>query len=262
MTLDLGIDVTESKSGRWFKYFTSWAYIVCVLYFLFSFFLTFMELCQICRRNLHTKRPTKADPNDVEMAPAEGRFRHRDFDDVYEDPREPANFSNRNTTNKNSSNNTKPYYDSKQQVFYEDEPLPFQFKLMWVLENIAITISASVTIAYWTIIRDHNKSLEPNLDSYLVVDRHGIVFLFMLLDFLFNRMPFRALHFIYPLAFGLLYLAFHLANWEITGEVIYSDVLNWDEHPGHTLAYFTGMFIGIIIIHFLMSIIHRCKTCK
>lgn len=259
MTLDLGIDVSESKSGRWFKYFSSWAYIACVLYFLFAFFLTFMEVCQIFRKNLHGRRSSRKtrDPYDVEMeVPHEGRYRNREFDDPYDDMKEEKRRQGPGPNTKNNNNK------QQQDIVDEDESLSIQFKLMWFLENIAITASGVVTIAYWTIIRDSNESLDVSLKTYLTIDRHGIVFLFMLSDFLYNRIPFRALHLVYPLSFGLLYLAFHLANWEITGETVYSGTLDWDAHPGHTLAYFTAMLLGIIVVHLLLRIIHKCKFCR
>lgn len=256
-TFSLGFSIIDDNGYHWFKLYSSWAYIASTIYFTYAFFVTFMEICRVCKFDSRKRRrEERYRKRQVSNVPVEGRFRSTQelYDDIELD--HPSMSSREGSVTDLPQGRADNQGGTEQD---EDEPLPWRYKIMWFLENVALANSITATIAYWIFIRDETENLSfSDIRSFFVVDRHGIVTFFLLVEFLLNKMPWRILHFIYPLAFGFGYLFFYLINWRITHQNIYR-FLNWTTGPGHSILYFTGALACIIIIQILLFCVYRKK---
>lgn len=252
-TFSLGFSIIDHNGYRWFKLYSSWVYIAATLYFCYAFFVTFLDICKVCKFSDAKSRRRKKEERyrnheHQSNIPVEGRFRSTQelYDDIELDvPSIDGSMADLPAA--------APEDDD------EIEPLPWRYKIMWFLENIAMANTITATIAYWVFIRDGQEDLSfTDIRSYFIVDRHGIVTLFLIVEFLLNKMPWRIFHFIYPLAFGFGYLFFYLINWRITHQNIYS-ILDWTNHVGHSILYFTGALFCIIVVQILLFCVYRHK---
>ncbi|XP_066920346.1 uncharacterized protein [Clytia hemisphaerica] len=251
-TLSLGFSILDHNGYRWFKLYSSWVYMIATFFFSYAFFISFLEVCKVCKFNDSKKQRRKdryKNQEPVEEIPAEGRFRSNQklYDDIELDQ---PSVSSRQPSNEDIATNDGVDIE---------EPLPWRFQILWFLENLVMVNSITSTIAYWIFIRDSSENLTFNdIRSYFIIDRHGIVTFFLLVEFLLNKIPWRIFHFIYPLAFGISYLIFHLINWYYTRDNIYK-FLDWKDHIGHSILYFTGAFVCIIVLQFLLFLVYRKK---
>ena len=252
-TFSLGFSIIDDKGYHWFKLYSSWVYIAATLYFCFAFFVTFIEICKVCKFSDSKSRRRKREEryrNQEQRSnvPAEGRFRSTQelYDDIELD--QPSIDSREGSVR-----------DLPAEEVEDEEPLPWRYKIMWFLENIAMANTITATVAYWIFIRDESENLSfSDIRSYFIVDRHGIVTFFLIVEFLLNKIPWRIFHFIYSLAFGLSYLFFYLINWRITRQNIYQ-ILDWTSHVGHSMLYFTGALACIIVIQILLFCVYMKK---
>ena len=87
---------------------------------------------------------------------------------------------------------------------------------------------------------------EPTLRTFLLIDRHGINLVFMIVDFLLNRIPVRLLHFVYTTLFLGFYLAYNSIYWATTGDLIYGKILDYGSSPGKVVGLAAGG--GFVVI--------------
>ena len=123
--------------------------------------------------------------------------------------------------------------------------LPFGTKVHWFLFNLYLGLCTFVFIAYWVILAPaRTVGFSPSLKSYLVIDRHGINFGLMLIDFVLNRIPIRLLHYSYTSLALLLYLVYNSIYWSATGRLFYGKWLDYGSHLG--LVF--GLVLGTILL--------------
>lgn len=143
--------------------------------------------------------------------------------------------------------------------YHENYSLPIKFKILWLLSSISLTICSLVVIFYWTVLHDFNTPLELNLQSYLLIDRHGINLFLLVVEFFLHIVPIQILHFIYPFGFGLLYAIFNITYFFITGDGVY-EFVDWRDNLGPTIGTFIGTMVFIIIMHVVLFFIYLAKS--
>lgn len=142
---------------------------------------------------------------------------------------------------------------------YYHESLPIKLKILWLLSSISLTVCSLVVIFYWAVLHDFNTPLELNLQSYLLIDRHGINLFLLVVEFFLHIVPIQMLHFIYPFGFGLLYAIFNITYFFITGDGVY-EFVDWRDNLGPTIGTFIGVMVFIIIMHIVLFFVYLAKS--
>lgn len=138
-----------------------------------------------------------------------------------------------------------------------DFKLPVKFQLFWILFNISITLCLVVVIIYWPLL--HDPDIPRNgLQSYLTIDRHGINFLFLVIDFFLHKIPVRFLHFVYPSLLAVVYLIFNVLYWVSTNNIIYP-IFDWNKNPGMASGYAVGVLLLVMLAHFFWYWVNKGK---
>ncbi|KAI0224402.1 hypothetical protein LSAT2_024566 [Lamellibrachia satsuma] len=85
--------------------------------------------------------------------------------------------------------------------------MPWYYKLMWVIHNVACNASFVTSLAYWVFIY--------KADMYVhVVDvhTHAVNSAYVLVDTFISAFPLRLLHFYHGLTFAVVYIIFRLVK--------------------------------------------------
>ncbi|XP_055903214.1 protein rolling stone-like [Eupeodes corollae] len=109
----------------------------------------------------------------------------------------------------------------------------WSIKIFWIIHWSALVLSCVITLMFWTLL----LPLEPSLggDPYNIL-QHAANSIVMIMDHFVVAFPSRILHFIYPLAIGMVYLLFSLIYYFAGGtgpggvSFIYP-ILDWGESP-------------------------------
>ncbi|XP_038058583.1 protein rolling stone-like [Patiria miniata] len=119
----------------------------------------------------------------------------------------------------------------------ENTPLPWYFKLTWLLQNIAYSACAFVTAGYWLV------EFQPGFTivQIFTIHVHGISLIIALADLIVAAPPIRLLHFVYPYSYFLLYQLFALIYYKsggtnpYGGTHIYKSFIDWENAPTTSL---------------------------
>lgn len=259
--IDIAYNVYTTNSASWLKYLTNWNYVMVAFYFTTAFVVTGSEVLSLRKqKSLGMLTGFAAESNyalnDVDGSNNDSEKTGANHISIVggklqEEYASYTNFSRRRRLRR------------LQHVTPRD--VTCGFKLVWVLHNIAITMTATIVAGYWTVIHDYNKKLSTDLDSYLKIDSHGINLVLLLLDLFLNKIPFRVLHFIHPLLLACTYIIFHIAYWAITDDTIYM-ATDWKDAPGITVLSLCGFLLVIFVFHFILYLLHStivqsdCRT--
>ncbi|XP_078575211.1 protein rolling stone-like isoform X2 [Branchiostoma floridae x Branchiostoma japonicum] len=92
-------------------------------------------------------------------------------------------------------------------------PIPWYYKLYWVLYNVSFAGGICITILFYALLRDENSAL-----SILI---HAMNSVTIVIDVMVSGLPCRLLHFVYPLTFGVVYILFTVIYWAAGGKGLY-----------------------------------------
>ncbi|XP_066298822.1 protein rolling stone-like [Branchiostoma lanceolatum] len=92
-------------------------------------------------------------------------------------------------------------------------PLPWYYKLCWVLYNLAFCGGIGITILFWSLLRNDLSAL-----SILM---HAVNSVTIVIDVMVSGLPCRLLHFVYPSTFGFVYILFTVVYWAAGGRGLY-----------------------------------------
>lgn len=256
--IDIAYNVHTTNSASWLKYLTNWNYILVVFYFATAFVITGSEVLSLRKqKSLGMLSGFVADSdytlNDINGNVDTGKVGVRTIvgGKLQEEYASYSSFSRRRRLRR------------LQHVTPRD--VTCSFKLVWVLHNIAITMTATIVAGYWTVIHDYNEELAMDLDTFLKIDSHGINLVLLLIDFFLHKIPFRILHFIHPFLLACIYVIFHIIYWSVTEDTIYT-ATDWKNAPGFTVLSLVGFLLVIFIFHFILYLLYcsivqsDCKT--
>ena len=140
----------------------------------------------------------------------------------------------------------------------EMDGFPVKYKILWLLSGVSLTNCTVVVISYWLLLSRFDEPLKLNLESYLLIDRHGINLLLLIIEFCLNRFPVQIFHFIYPVGFGVLYGMFNVIYDFAAGSSIYP-LTDWRNNTAISIGAFTGTLFFTAIIHVAWYFLYRIK---
>eukprot|EP00111_Clytia_hemisphaerica_P023374 TCONS_00068820-protein len=203
---------TKSNGGCWFVFFTSWNYLTCVFYFI---------LVTIGTISYYSKKRQGCDP-DVPMSSMNPN-QYASTTDMLESGSPDLSTESEDLGNRLSC------YD----------------KIIWLFFNISIAVCTLVVASYWIVLFDGSQDLD-----FFNIDRHGIILAMVLIDFSLHRIPYRVLHFVYPMIFFILYFIFHVIYSFASEDVIYSPI-NWQDNPTKAGILFLVIIVLSGVFHFV-----------
>lgn len=113
------------------------------------------------------------------------------------------------------------------------------FKLYWLCSCITFNLTALTVVIYWVMMFKYQEVEVSPIRWYLRVDRHAVVFLFMIIDHMISRIPVRILHFVYPSMIFLLYGLVNALYTVLTKDFIY-EMLNFNINTVTSTVYVVG----------------------
>lgn len=254
--IDIAYNVNTTNSASWLKYLTNWNYFMVVCYFATAFVVTGSEVLSLRKQKSLGMLSGFADSdhmlNDVnKIKDLEQNGRSIISGKLKEEYASYSSFSRRRKLRR------------LQHVAPRD--MTCSFKLVWVLHNVAITMTATIVAGYWTVVHDYSRELSMDLDTFLTIDSHGINLLLLILDFFVNKIPFRVLHFIHPFLLACIYVVFHIVYWATTDDIVYA-ATDWKNEPAITVLSLVGFLLVIFVFHFILYLLYctviqsDCKT--
>jgi len=127
---------------------------------------------------------------------------------------------------------------------------------MWILYEISTTSVVITSVIFWFDFGSLS-SFELFISSSSQV-KHSLNAVIVAIDILISAIPFRFIHFIYPLAGGIVYSLFNLIYWLLQGPTpfghsIYPEI-NWNE-PGKTIGIISVILFLVVVSHLLLFVI-------
>ncbi|KAK3728730.1 hypothetical protein QZH41_002657 [Actinostola sp. cb2023] len=139
--------------------------------------------------------------------------------------------------------------------------LILSFKASWVIFNIAANLAPLVTVMYWAF--DYVPGQFVDASS---ANAHALNTLLMIIDIMICNVPFRLLHFIYPMFYALVYTSFTVIYWAVGGtnhrgeKYIYA-IMDYEKNAG--LAFIMAamfVFLAIPVSQFLLYGLYRFRV--
>ena len=114
-----------------------------------------------------------------------------------------------------------------------ENSLSWYFKVTWLFQNIWLAGTLSVTIFFWALDFDPERSVVTVFNLHI----HGVNLLVAILDQFFIASPYRVLHFIYPSGMALIYFIF---------TCIYFAAGGLNEYPEDPVNGNTYLYLGVV----------------
>ena len=119
-------------------------------------------------------------------------------------------------------------------VYHKNASLIFIYKVSWVLQSMTFSSSLIVSIMYGFFV--HPIWIQKGFLQDLTM-RHAYLFghiinsLICIIDIFISNRPWKFMHFIWPLIFGIGYVILTLLCWKMGIETIYDEILDWRNEP-------------------------------
>ncbi|XP_031630444.1 protein rolling stone-like [Contarinia nasturtii] len=139
------------------------------------------------------------------------------------------------------------------------QTIPRKFQVYWALHTVALELSFVITIVYWSILYDHDDSIDlPNILAHIM---NSVI---MFLDFLIIGFPMRLYHVIQLIFFGVCYAIFSYIYYicgghNAKGKPYIYRVLYWKDIGKASTTVFGVITLGIII-HFVLFWIYKLRV--
>ena len=225
----------------WPVYLTNWTYSLLTLYLLVHLFATITYMCQ--RRGLICRKLTAENHRALfhEIDRSHQSLWHESYEDM------PGNTDFRNQLSVGD------------EVHVRSGGVPWYFKLVWVLMNMASAGAVMVTVVFFVFLWPQFD--ESGIDM-MNLQLHGINSVIIIIEHLLTGLPVRLLHMIYPILYGLTYLIFSAIFYGAgNSEPIYPKVLDWS-HAGQTMLMVLLVgFVFIPLLQIIFYIIYKIRMC-
>ncbi|XP_005096245.1 uncharacterized protein LOC101853781 [Aplysia californica] len=217
----------DDVSVTWGSFLTNWTYTLLTIYFLLHALIA-LVVYLLCRGSgLQLMR---------RLAPEQHRYLFHELGNAYEGfPQDPEERT--------------PLTSSDDVHFELGNRVPWYFALLWVIFN-AVSVSAiMVTIVFWCILFP-GSGLHFDMEN---VQLHLVNSVLVLLEHAVTALPVRILHVIYPIIYGLIYMAFSLFYWVDDHSHVMYPILDWGK-PGPTVGYV--LLVGFVIMPIIQLLIY------
>ncbi|XP_066298741.1 protein rolling stone-like [Branchiostoma lanceolatum] len=128
-------------------------------------------------------------------------------------------------------------------------PLPWYYKICWVLYNVAFSGGIIVTILFWALF---GRYVGINVGDILF---HAVNSVTIVIDVMVSGLPCRLLHFVYPSIFGGVYIIFTAIYWASGGRGLYDypfiyPVLDYGGNPAlAAIVAVLGVLVAVPVCH-------------
>ena len=221
------IKIEDSRDSTWFHYMTSWNYMLAVFYFVYV----------LIKFGLNRRRGKRNSSNhhDAEMANRNDEASKNQSQLALDGPDSSGNGASTNTAATKSD------------------------KFMYFLFSISYTMCFMVVIIYWILLFDPKEYKEKShFEFFMTVDRHGIIFVLIFIQYLLNKIPVRILHAIYVVIIAFLFFVHTYFYYLATDKLVYT-IFDWNEAPGKAIGYAFGMSLACFILQFIIFFIDLLK---
>ena len=137
-------------------------------------------------------------------------------------------------------------------VYHKNASLDFIYKVSWVLQSMTFSSSIIVSIMYGFFV--HPIWIQKGFLQDLTM-RHAYLFghiinsLICIIDIFISNRPWKFMHFIWPLIFGIGYVILTLLCWKMGIETIYDEILDWRNEPCKAIVTILVLIISLPLIH-------------
>lgn len=224
---------------QWGAYLTNWTYTLLTVYVLWHLLATILFYA------LAWFRPRSSSAGLLRCGrPSEGfhesLFQELDSFDLYEEiVVEDAN-SLKGDDMSSSSDSTRPEW---------------YLCVLWMLYSAVSSGAVMVTGVYFTL-------LFPDSDQNLGVDDMQVHLLnscVVLLEHAISAAPYRLLHVLYPMVYGLTYIVFNLIYWSTDNRIVVYSILDWNK-PGLVAGSIVGVgFVLLPLLHGFFFLIYKAR---
>lgn len=136
--------------------------------------------------------------------------------------------------------------------------LPFAVKFLWAWHQFTLSIILTLTILYWILIRTSNDFKTPT-KAFSYINDHGGLFILLMFDFFFTKIPIRILHVVYCQMVTILYLIVTIVYDFAADDAVYPGVLDWQNKAGWSAIYVVGGLILMVIVQLIFYGLFRWK---
>ena len=115
-----------------------------------------------------------------------------------------------------------------------------------------------ITIMYWTVLYDWD-GYSRSIDAFLDIIGHALPLIVLIIDFIFNRIPFFPKHLVLMLIISVIYAIVNMAVTLGSGTPVYS-VMTWKD--GWTALYMFASCLALLFGFFMFYYISLWKNKK
>ena len=221
--------IIGERSTRWFHFMTSWNYIIAVVYFIVSFI-----------QNVRYK--VQDDESSVSYrAAGNNEGDHQDNGEKTQlISRDPINSYGGNTGGIERTRGD----DGDSIDRFNTEPTLID-ELHWFLQITSLLMCSVVVVVYWTLLFKPSSLGNNWFWWFQSIDRHLIIYLLLLIQYVLNKSPIRLLHGVYALAVAAIFFVHTYFYYVATGKLVYH-IFDWGKSPGKAIVYF--LVLGVLAI--------------
>ncbi|XP_033098627.1 protein rolling stone-like isoform X3 [Anneissia japonica] len=133
--------------------------------------------------------------------------------------------------------------------------LPFIYKLQWFLYYLAANMSIIVTVVYWTAL--YSKGNLDFIHLFINLNVHTLTSFVAISETMLSATPFRFIHVVYPLCYGVVYVFFTIIYWVAGGTGKYGHsyiypIIDYENDPGKAVLSIVGCIIGIFVFQVVL----------
>ena len=138
-------------------------------------------------------------------------------------------------------------------------PLTISDKILYFLFSISFTMCFMVVLIFWFVLYKPGDYGEiPSVGFYLTVDRHGIIFLLIVIQYLLGKIPIRYLHVIYVVAIAMIFFVHTYFYYLATGKLVYA-IFDWRNAPGKAVGYAFGSALVCFVLQLIVFFVDLLK---
>ena len=116
-----------------------------------------------------------------------------------------------------------------------------------------------VVLIFWFVLYNPGDFSEIlSVSFYLTVDRHGIIFLLIVIQYLLGKIPIRYLHAIYVVAIAMIFFVHTYFYYLATGKLVYA-IFDWGNAPGKAVGYAFGLALACFVLQLIVFFVDLLK---
>ncbi|XP_075151371.1 protein rolling stone-like [Haematobia irritans] len=134
-------------------------------------------------------------------------------------------------------------------------------KFYWASYWSVLVVATVITFMYWLFIFPTDNANASDLYNLWA---HGFNSILMVLDHMLVAFPTRLLHFIYPLALGVIYAIFSIIYYyagglDPNGNAYIYEILDWSK-PGWAALIVIGCVVLVLVFCFLLFCLYKLRS--